>query len=350
MTGKTIGWFLVAGLVVLVSVGMWKIRVGRDEPTWTFERRPEGIMGTECLLRVVVDGGMRERAGEILDAAEARIRFVEAVASNWIDSSELSRLNAAPALERIPVSATLSAILKESQTVFALSGGAFDVTCRPLIVLWKEAGRIGSVPDASAIEVARAASRWELASWVEDGLIKGEQSLCFDLGGVAKGFAIDEAVDVMMRLGAKGALVDIGGDLKTAGRSSAPDGGWSVDVRDPDSDGVVGTLQVSAGMAICTSGDYARYVTIGGARYSHILDPRSGMPVNAIPSVTVLGSSAMRVDAWATALAVYGEAGLELLPDGMQALLVKRGVTKGASRWVMTPGVDFSPAAVPTQP
>lgn len=341
---------MLLSLVVFVGIGIWKTRVAQDAPTWTFERRPEGIMGTECLLRVVVDREMSARAEQILDAAEARIRFVEAVASNWIDSSELSRLNSAPALEKIQLSSTLSSILKESQSVFALSEGAFDVTCRPLIVLWKDAGRLGQVPDESAIAEARASSRWDLVSWVEDGLIKREPGVCFDLGGVAKGFAMDEAVDVMMRFGATGALVDIGGDLKTAGSSSAKDGAWSVDVRDPDGEGVIGTLRFSGSSAVCTSGHYARFVTIAGKRYSHILDPRNGMPVDVVPSVTILGGSAMSVDAWATALSVIGEPGLERLPPEMQAVIVRREIAADGSLWITTPGVDFTPTLASVHP
>ena len=234
--------------------------------------------------------------------------------------------------------------------MFDLYEGAFDVTCRPLIMLWKYAGRLGQVPDESAIAEARASSRWDLVSWVEDGLIKREPGVCFDLGGVAKGFAMDEAVDVMMRFGATGALVDIGGDLKTAGSSSAKDGAWSVDVRDPDGEGVIGTLRFSGSSAVCTSGHYARFVTIAGKRYSHILDPRNGMPVDVVPSVTILGGSAMSVDAWATALSVIGEPGLERLPPEMQAVIVRREIAADGSLWITTPGVDFTPTLASVHP
>ena len=142
-----------------------------------------------------------------------------------------------------------------------------------------------------------------------------------DLGGIAKGYAVDQAVAAMTSLGIRGGVVDAGGDLRCFG--SRPDGqSWKVAVRDPfhaadASAPPLATLRVHDA-AVCTSGNYFRYVQIQGRRYSHIIDPRPGphmgMPAEAAPSVTVVAPTAIVADMWATALSVLGAGGLSLLP------------------------------------
>jgi len=212
--------------------------------------------------------------------------------------------------------------------------GAFDVTCRPLIELWRDAGKHGTLPEVARREEARASSRWKLITLLTDGAVKQSDTARVDLGGIAKGYAIDRAVEIVRRADPSGGLVDIGGDLACFGKP-ADRKFWSVDLRDPFSEEPLGTLQLGEGAA-CTSGNYERFAEIEGRRYSHILDPRTGMPAEAVPSVTVVSRSAMTADIWATALSVLGPDGFGRLPEGVEALIVTGD--SQAERIFATPG------------
>ncbi|PIE17769.1 MAG: thiamine biosynthesis protein ApbE [Proteobacteria bacterium] len=328
--------------VALLVVGGGAAFLTRDHPPdvrLRRERRPQRIMGTSCRLMVVVRRSARSRAGAALQAAESALRDVERRMSSWIGSSELSRFNRGPADRAHPLSAPTLAVLKASRALFRRSGGAFDITCRPLIQLWRHAGKSGKRPTRAELRGARAASGWPDIALRKASATKTRASARVDLGGIAKGYGIDRAVDALRAQGAPGGLVDVGGDLRVYGLPPLADR-WEVAIRDPFAPTrkqarLIGTLAIKEG-AVCTSGNYARFSTIEGKRYSHILDPRSGEPADAIPSVTVIGPDAMRADGWATALSVLGESGLARLPKGFEAMLVLG--KRGAARAVVTPG------------
>jgi thiamine biosynthesis lipoprotein len=189
-----------------------------------------------------------------------------------------------------------------------------------VIDLWRSAGESGVYPSEADLRGARAFCGWDHIELTESGAVKRTVEARVDLGGVAKGFGIDAAVEVLAEAGMLGGLVDVGGDLRCFGTD--PDGGrWRVEIKNPFGEGPLAHLRVGDS-AVCTSGNYARFVEIEGRRYSHIIDPRSGRPADAVPSVTVISRSAMTADMWATALSVLGEEGLDLLPTGLEALLV----------------------------
>ena len=167
-----------------------------------------------------------------------------------------------------------------------------------------------------------------------------------DLGGVAKGYGIDRAVAAMREAGVAGGLVDVGGDLRVFGKPPRGDR-WEVMVRSPLTKGTIVTLKLTES-AVCTSGSYFRFVKIGGRRFSHIIDPRSGQPAAGVASATVLAPDAATADGWATALSVLGQDGLELLPKQAEAMLVIG--SKDAPRAVVTPGLKAAIVAGPPYP
>lgn len=314
-----VGGALIVGLAALTGVALWKTSAPATSPPVEFLlTHPEGIMGTTCTLVAVARD--RERGGEALRAGEAALRRVEGVMSVWLADSEVSRLNGAAAGEEVALSPETLAVLRAARRAALETEGAFDVTCRPVIELWREAGERGRLPSDSEVEGARAASSWESIELTDGGARKRADSARVDLGGMAKGYGIDRAVAAMRDAGAVGGLADVGGDLRCFGRP--PEGSfWTVDVRDPFREGRLVELGVW-GAAVCTSGDYARFVEIEGRRYSHIVDPRSGRGVEAASSVTVVGQTALEADIWATALSVLGRDGIERLPPGMETMLV----------------------------
>jgi len=319
---RCIGAALIVALAALVSVGLWKTHGGRGPRREPVVRRIDGLMGTTARVAAVVAPGRGATAEPLLHEAEQTLRRIEARMSTWLADSETGRLNAAPANRHVPLSPEVLGLLRTARRAAADTDGAFDVTCRPLIELWRTAGKTGRLPTDAELTAARAASNWDLFELDDAGAVKQSDTARLDLGGIAKGYAIDRALDVLRRDGRlEGGLVDVGGDLACFGRPPSGDR-WPVDVQNPFGNGVLLRLRIPGG-AVCTSGAYARYVEIEGKRYSHILDPRTARPADAARSVTVVAPTAVTADVWATALSVLGVEGFSRLPEGVEALIVE---------------------------
>ena len=319
-------WFCV-----LVGILWW--HMSRPQ---TVVREPRAVMGTNCRLVAVVPGYRVGQADAWLRQSEETLRQLESKMSTWIDASEISRLNAAPAGGEMNISPETLEVLRAAREAYDRTGGVFDVTCRPLVLLWRTAGQSGQMPTDEEITTAREASSWDQILVNEDGtVVKLRDSCCVDLGGIAKGLAIDKAVEAIEQSSLVGGLVDVGGDLRLLGTDT---GGrpWIAAVKNPFDEGVLLEIEVGP-QAVCTSGDYARGIELDGKHLSHIIDPRTGRPAKAAASVTVVAPTALEADIWATALSVLGPEGLAELPDGVEALLVVR--TEGAMRLLATPGM-----------
>lgn len=319
---------MFAGILALTCVGVWKSR-GTDP--MLIQEGPvaiPGIMGTQTELTAVVRADEEELAEEAHRVAEEVLRTIESRLSTHIDRSELSAINSAPAGQLVPFSPETVKLLKRSRELTELTDGAFDPTAAPVFKLWSEASEKGRPPTAEDIHIARELSTWddfELFPGESDGVMKRRELAQLDLGGVAKGYAIDRAVEAMQNSGCAGGLVSVGGDLRFFGRR--PGGKeWTVGIQDPfdpESDEPMLRIRLTAA-AVCTSGNYRRYSELNGQRYSHIIDPRTGRPADAAPSVTVVANDALTADAWATALSVLGPSGLSLIErrESVEALVV----------------------------
>jgi len=316
----SIGAGLVVATIVLVGVGLWQTTHQRVHGWITVVRQPRAVMGTTCTLAVVVPHQEQANADDVLQEAETALRMVEARMSTWLAESEISRFNAAATGQEFLLSPDSLDVLRAAREAAALTSGTFDATCRPVIELWKQAGHHGVPPTELELACARDASSWEVIELTDKGAIRQTASACVDLSGLAKGYAIDRAAEALGQAGIAGGLVDVGGDLVCFGRPA--DGEfWPVDVKDPFGPGRLAQIHISEG-AVATSGNYARYVTIAGKRYGHIIDPRVGRPTEAVQSVTVVAPTAVTADIWATAISVLGPKGLERLPDEVEALMV----------------------------
>ena len=325
---------LLAVLAVLVGVGLWKTSAEQTPTHIAVTRECSHLMGTDASLAAVVPQRRADMAERCLREAEAQLRGVESRMSTWIEGTEVSKLNAAPAGQFVPLSAASLDVLRTARDAHAATGGAFDVTCRPPIELWRRAAERGTPPDAAELAAARDESAWQWIELTEDGAVKRRNSARVDLGGIAKGYAIDRAAEAIRAAGVSGGMVDVGGDLVCFGRPISG-GKWNVDIQDPFGPGILATVAIAEG-AVCTSGNYARFVEIGGVPYSHILDPRTGIPVDSVASATVLAPTAMTADIWATALSVLGPDGWKRLPEGVEALMIVG--TKADYRIIATRG------------
>ncbi|MHC4983431.1 MAG: FAD:protein FMN transferase [Planctomycetota bacterium] len=323
--------FALAGLIALGTLAMLPGEAGelRLWIAW-----PERIMGTKTELKAVASRRQSDLAERALAEAESALRRVEFLMSWRIDGSDITRLNSAKANEFVELSPETLAVLKASREIFQQSVGAFDVTCRPIILRWEKADEEKRLPGAQELAAARAESSWADIELKDRGAVKNRGSACVDLGGIAKGFAIDKAAEAMMKAGVVAGEVNVGGDVRCLGRPPRMEH-WPVKVQNPFGDGILAHLRLTDG-AVCTSGNYRRFSEIGGERFSHIVDPRprigpgayAALPASSTPpSVTVIAPTGTVADAWATALSVLGVRGLKLLPDdaGIEAMIVTGG-------------------------
>ena len=258
-----------------------------------------------------------------------RIAALDTIMSDYQADSELMRLCEQPVAKPVPVSADLFKVLEKSQRFSELSDGAFDVTVGPFVRLWRFARKKKVLP--APAEVAEAAHAVGFKNLQLDRKHRTVTLLApgmrLDLGGIAKGFAADQALRVLRDHGINRALVAASGDIALG--DPPPDAkGWktgitAIDVRTNDAHRTF----VLRNAGISTSGDTEQYVEIGGIRYSHIVDPRTGLGLTNRIQVTVIAPDATTTDALATALCVLGvERGLALADSlpGVSAMVLTK--------------------------
>ena len=226
----------------------------------------------------------------------------------WAEG-ELGRINRAFAEGRpAPVSDDLAGLLTEASRLSRDSGGLFDPTLGRLVALWGFADDEQTPvapPPAGRIRALLAGGTGPDLLCIDAGSVESSSvSVAVDLGGFAKGVAVDRAIERLRALGVTDAIVNAGGDLRVLGRHG--DRPWRIGIRHPRGRGIMAELEVADGESVFTSGDYERYFIHRGRRYHHILDPRTGEPAANAVSVTVLGDDGARADAAATALFVAG--------------------------------------------
>ena len=245
------------------------------------------------------------------DLAET-VQQVDGQMSPWKPDSDLMRLNRAPVDAWVELSTELLQVLNYALNVQDLSAGAFDPCVGELVDAWGF-GAVRDAPDAQAISAACQPRSRSGRSAIEvdnsAGRVRKRAPLQIDLCGIAKGYAVDRMVSVCRQHGVRHALVALDGELSAvAGQASGVP--WAVALERPETGlrAVHGVIDLTD-WAVATSGDYRRYLEVGGARFAHTMDPRRRAPVNnAVASVTVLAQSCMQADAWATALLVAGAA------------------------------------------
>lgn len=320
------GWVLCRWVVAAALGGCGACE---RSPSPTKASRSREVMGTLATLTAVAAD--EARAVQAVEAGYARLEDVNRLMSDYIDASEVGRLNRSPAGTRVHVAAETLHCVQRALEFGQVSGGAFDVTCRPLITLWKTAGRQKRLPDEAELERVRALvdCRALLLDVEASTIAFSREGMQLDLGGIAKGYSLDLAAEAMRKAGADGLLIDVGGDVMALG--SAPDGRpWRVGVKHPFQDGLIVVLSLSD-CSVATSGVQQRFYEIDGKRYSHIVDPRSGRPVEQAPSVTVIARDGITADAWATVFSVLS------VEDGRR--LIAAGKAPGAEvMWITRSG------------
>jgi thiamine biosynthesis lipoprotein len=258
-------------------------------------------MGVE--VRIVMYARDEGQAREAARAAFDKIAALEDIMSNYRPKSEIRLLGRRPG-EWGDVSAPLFTVLARAIEVARMSDGAFDPTVGPLVALWREARRVKRLPSDAALDSARALVGWRRIALdsVRRRVRLARRGMQLDLGGIAKGYAVQQAAVVLRTRGIASALVEAGGDIAV---TAAPPGesGWRVEV--PGADSIVRARAFAlTNASISTSGPSAQFVEIGGVRYSHVVDPRTGVGLTSGAQATVIDTDGALADALSTALTV----------------------------------------------
>lgn len=264
-------------------------------------------------------------ASRAAKAAFARIKQLDRRLSDYDPQSELSQLNrTAGQGQAVPISDDLWAVLEHGEQLARQSSGAFDVTVGPYVKLWRRARRLHLLPSAQQIEKAKSAvgyARLQLDARQQTAHLT-VRGMRLDLGGIAKGYAADEALRALKAEGVAHALVDAGGDI-VLGDPPPDKPGWRIGVAPLEAGATPKRFYLLSRMAVATSGDAFQYVEIDGRRYSHLVDPRTGFGLIMRSSVTVFAPCGMAADALASAVSVLGpERGLPLIEATCRAAAI----------------------------
>jgi thiamine biosynthesis lipoprotein len=307
---------LLGGAALAAAAGIPSWHRSSPDAAATPYRLDGTSMGTRYTVKI---------AGRVLSAARleavhadvhAALAAIDERMSLHRPTSELSRLNAHPA-GRVVVSPALFAVLDAALEAAAASGGAFDPTVAPLVEAWGF-GPAGArdLPQPAELALKRPAVGYERLGLeaATRTVTKASGALALDLGGIAKGRAVDDAAQALLAAGIEHFMVEAGGEIRTNGRNGhgRP---WAIGIEEPDAWPSRARLVLPlGGEAIATSGDYRLYVEHAGRRYPHAIDPFSAAPIaHGLASVSVITGDAMRADALATGLLVLGlERGLAL--------------------------------------
>jgi len=299
-------------------------------------QRTETIMGTSVTITVVAATPADGEAA--IDAGMAELKRLDAMMSLYKDSSEIARVNAAAGKAPVAVSPEMLEIVERAAEASQRSGGVFDVTVGPLVVLWQMRLKEGKVPTEG--EIARVLPLVNYRNLVVDRkastLFLKRPGMIMDLGGM-KGYMADRVAGLFRQRGITNALIAVAGDIWALGRRE--DGtAWRIGVQHPrEKDKVLTVLELSD-RYVCTSGDYERFVIRGKKRYHHILDPRTGRPAEGTMSVTLVGERGALIDPLAKAPFILGpEKGMELVRKfGAEAIIVD-----AEGRVTATPGITL---------
>lgn len=279
-----------------------------NESLW--EKRTYSTMGTNIVIEIHHrDEDLRHIA---IAAVVDEIERINQSMSTYIPTSDISKINELAFEQAVPVSVEIFELLQLSKQISSLSDGAFDITYASVGYLYNYPDK--SKPSDSQIKELLSAINYKLIDLnAQNKTVRFlHKDLKIDLGGIAKGYAVDSAIEILINMGIRNALVTAGGDTRLLGdRLGKP---WIVGIRDPrnrDKQAVVIPLEQSA---MSTSGDYERYFEEDGKRFHHILSPKTGKSTHEVQSVSIIGPQSVYNDALSTAVFVMGiEKGIGLI-------------------------------------
>lgn len=281
----------------------------------------------DTFVRIEIrDKHSRIENSRIAEKAISAMKQAEKELNIYKNEGEVSIVNNLKKGEELTISPQLFGVLAETRRVSVITNGYFDITILPVIRLWKKAKEESKMPSDENIKSALkkvGLSGWSLNR--EQSSIKFlKDDVMIDLGGIAKGYIVDIGIMTLVKSGVKNAIINAGGDMYCLGKTR-----WKVGIRDPENTENIADVILVSDRGVATSGSYERYFEINGNRFSHIIDPKSGYPVNNdIESVTVIAESCMLADALSTAVFVAGsERGMKFIEsmEDTECVIIKKG-------------------------
>ena len=339
---------IIVGVVFAAAVIIGFI-ISRQFATVDYDSGYHPTMGT--FARIVVVSNDKSLAKICAEKALKQIRLVDTLMSDYKKTSDIGHVNRSAFKNPVPVNDSTFEVLQKSITYSKLTDGAFDVTVGPLVDLWKASGKTGTAPKAEELKRAKAKVGFEK-------LILDEQKktvqfkvdgMRIDLGGIAKGYAIDRTVELMQQFDILGGMVEIGGEIKVFGKPTRGKAFWLLGIQDPAKASPLTSPAESLIIlklkqnSLATSGDYQQFVLIDDKKFSHIIDTQKARGLENSSSVTIIAKNCTDADALATAVSVMGtEKGLtliETIPDTEAIIITPNKETKiiktsGADKYI----------------
>lgn len=283
-------------------------------------------LGTFVQVDICAKSNDRRKVEKAFEDVWARFEDINVRMNAYNPDSEVAGIKGYTVGTPVAISKDVADVITLSKDISQKTGGLFDITVRPLIDLWNHAGEEKQEPSYAQIVSAGLRVGSDLIELTGDGSLRLlYPGMEIDLGGVAKGYAVDEAARILRSHGFSDFFIDAGGDVYAAGLNLKGER-WRIGIQHPrKSDELIEILSISD-QAVTTSGDYERFFEINGKKFSHIIDPQTGYPQRGNMSATMIAPSAMTADAYSTALMILDPqaamACIDELGDGFAALVV----------------------------
>lgn len=292
-------------------------------------RRTQFIMGT--LVEITVANSDNNLVQMATSRAFDEMIRIERLMSTYIADSEISRINDAAGKEAVPVSKEVLEVIEAGIEWGKKTDGIFDITIHPLVKAWNFDDGGETVPSTETLNRAKQLVNFRDIRISNGKVLLTREGMAINLGGIAKGYAVDRAIHILRGLVPSG-IINAGGDLYAFGQrgKGRP---WVIGLQHPRKPQKVLASFALTNQAVATSGDYQRYFMKDGKRYHHILDPATGLPAEGPISVTILAGNVMDADALSTAVFIMGaDKGLKWVEsmNGVEAMIVEEG---GATRF-----------------
>lgn len=315
---KASATFVIALIVVSLSCNRGEVqRISRETTA----------MDTYLSVTIYDNSIGLQLGNALIDSVFAEVNRIEQLMTDYSDTSEIGKINQRAGRDSVEVPTEVVELLQTARSFSERSGGAFDVTVGPLVRAWDFLGSDHDVPSRGRIRLLRRLVDYRNVVVDSTRVFLRLRGMRLDLGGIAKGYAVDRSIELMKRHGVRQAIVDLGGNLGVwwKGTSGLDSGVAEILIRHPRKEGkFFGSFRVgSAGIA--TSGDYQRFFIKDGVRYHHILDPATGYPVRDVVSVTIVAPDATSADALSTLVFVLGrERGMDFImnSEGIEGIIV----------------------------
>ncbi len=267
-------------------------------------------MGTTFSIKIVDDKNLSIDYKSLESEINEFLIEINLQMSTYIEDSEISRFNNYDSTGWFKISYDLASLINTSLEVSRLSAGAFDITVGPLVNLWGFGPELknSEVPGVKELLEAKSKTGYKFIAVNVDtpAVRKDKPEVYLDMSAIAKGFAVDKVVELLLSYNLKNCMVEIGGEVRTAGKNNQ-DEFWKIGIETPDSHLNIQKVISISNYSVASSGDYNNYFEENGIRYSHTIDPRTGMPItHKLASVTVIHSDCALADAYATAINVMG--------------------------------------------